>query len=77
MKLARVYLAKGHYSGLIPLLEQLQASLVAPLAASSGGRITGGGSAASGSNEDAKGKATQLLEIYALKIQMYTGLKGS
>ena len=26
--------------------------------------------------DDAKGKATQLLDIYALKIQMHTGARG-
>jgi hypothetical protein len=73
MKLARAYLAKGNFAELGPLLDVLQSGLQVPTAPTMPVGAPGAGSA---SAEDAKGKATQQLELFALRIQMYTGMKG-
>lgn len=67
-KLARLYLRAGDWKRLRPLLQQLQDSCGADAAGN------GGAGAGTPAAESDKSKATALLEVYALQMEMWSAL---
>ncbi|KAI9220527.1 putative COP9 signalosome complex subunit 2 [Blastocladiella britannica] len=74
LKLAKLYLDRDEY----PRLARVIRAMHAAVERGAGGSATdGGGSSSGGGADEAARRGTQMLEIYALEIQMYSRTKES